>query len=202
MIIFIAFLQVALDIAYGAAAMATGGAPLPIGLAPVTITLILASLYSLMWYYVVLPFGTVKFANNPNNFDTSKEQEEFGSDALSFLEAIAKYHSYITGVLFAMLLGKKFLDVILKWNIFSTIVLSELPSAIKWMMGIYLAYKVVFGILSFIQPWIENVHMRYLFIDLLLSVIGFRENIIMLLMFVLNFFAMASFTLAHYWLIG
>ncbi len=46
------WIVIALDIAFGYAAMETGGAPLLIGMAPVTITLIIASLFSLMWCHI------------------------------------------------------------------------------------------------------------------------------------------------------
>ncbi len=105
------------------------------------------------------------------NFDSVEEQQAFASDTASFLKTVAKYHSYITGVLFSMLIGKRFLDAILKKELFVKILSSDLPLVIKGMMGIYLAFNVLSGILGFIQPLI-NVHLRYLFIDLLLSVIG------------------------------
>ncbi len=196
------WIVIALDIAYGAAAMATGGAPLLIGLAPVTITLILASLYSLMWYYVVLPIGTAVFANNQNNFDTSEEQEKFRSDALTFLWSISKVHNGLMKIGMAALIGKSsfsknVIDYFGKISMVEKIILAPIPSLLKYMMYIAVLDMVLGGLTTMLEPLIVNSHLNYLVIDLLLTVIGTVDKKLTVLMFILNFFGWIVYRFAY-----
>ncbi|RMG42665.1 MAG: hypothetical protein D6732_00725 [Methanobacteriota archaeon] len=200
------WIVIALDIAYGAAAMATGIAPLLIGLAPVTIALIIASLYSLLWYYIVLPFGLAVYAKNPNNFNTADEKQTFVEDASTFLEQVSTSHGQIASFLTAMLLIKGPLGIrtaienILELSKFKEIANAALSGVIKWMMRILVGYGVLNTILGYFQPLIENGHLRYLLIDLFLSGIGLANKYLMTLMFILNFIAWISFKVGEFWI--
>ncbi len=108
----------------------------------------------------------MNFAKHAGNFDSVEEQQAFASDTASFLETEAMYHLLLSLFLRKVLFDVNFLDAILKLNVFRKIMAFNYPLAIKGMMGIYLGYKVMLGILGFIGPLI-NVHLRYFF-DLLL----------------------------------
>ncbi len=159
-----------------------------------------------MWYYVVLPIGTAVFANNPNNFDTSKEQQTFAEDASTFLKQVSTYHGQLASLLMALLLIKgslgirKAIENILKLSKFKEIANAALSGVIKWMMRILVGYGVLNAILGYIQPLIENGHLRYLLIDLFLSGMGLVNKYLMTLMFILNFFAWISFKVGDLWI--
>ncbi len=92
-----------------------------------------------------------------------------------------------------------FLDAILKWNVFRTIVASDYPLVIKGMMSIVMGIAALGGILKFFMLFID-VHYRYLVIDLLLSLIGLEKR--MMVMFVLNSLGLILFAFGYFLLTG
>ncbi len=173
--------------------MATGGAPLLIGLAPVTITLILASLYSLMWYYVVLPIGTAVFANNQNNFDTSEEQEKFKKNSFDFLQTIGRFHVMLA-VLGSKVMfqkgtsGRDVLQEEVSKGLISNIVRSEFG----WVAKILALSSVLIALGTSFSELVSlflKSHYVFLLIPFVLSIIGLFERHIGIIMFYLNSFA-------------
>ncbi len=143
----------------------------------------------------------MNFAKHAGNFDSVEEQQAFASDTASFLKTITFYHLILSLFLRKVLFDVNFLDAILKWNVFRTIVASDYPLVIKGMMSIVTGIAALGGILKFFMLFID-VHYRCLVIDLLLSLIGLGKRMMMLLMFVLNFFGLVLFGISLLFLMG
>ncbi|RMG40558.1 MAG: hypothetical protein D6732_03210 [Methanobacteriota archaeon] len=180
--------MIALDIAYGAAAMATGIAPLLIGLAPVTIALIIASLYSLLWYYIVLPFGTAVFANNPSNFDTGEEQEEFKADFTNFFLFLFEFHSVMATVN-GIVYSKK--DPSQTVNDFLSPVSGQSISD-RILKNLFVIIGII-GLVYMFSSLIGEPHHWFLLIDLGLTVIGLFSRPISIFLLILNLCAALVF---------
>ncbi len=186
---------IALDIAYGVATMATGGAPLLIGLAPVTITLILASLYYLMWYYIFLPFGTAYVANDANNFETKQEQDEFNSKATDFITDLRDIHALLMAFNLITIRGSKVKEVI------TELIVQEVPNIIptEFLRKLVSYGIVVANILMLIQTIyqiISNPHLQFLMIDVIISILGMRYKLIGIVMLLLNLIATIFFSIS------
>ncbi len=177
-------------------------------MAPVTITLIIASLFSLMWYYIVLPFGTVKFANNPNNFDTAEKQKEFKKNSFEFIQAIGGFHVMLAILLSKVMFQKETngVDVLqdeVSKGLISNIVKSEFGwiSKILALSSVFIALETSF---SGLVSTFLNSHYTFLMIPFILSIIGLFERHVGVLMFFLNSIAgivWSVLTLIYDWII-
>ncbi|RMG32164.1 MAG: hypothetical protein D6732_13755 [Methanobacteriota archaeon] len=187
------WIVITFDIVYGVAAMATGIAPLLIGLAPVTITLIIASLYSLLWYYILLPFGLAVYANNANNFNSTDEQEEFKKNSFDFLKTIGEIHLMLAILNIKVMFQKGTSGAeVLQDEVSKGLISNIIRSEFGWVAKILALFSVLIALgtsFSGLVSTFLNSHYTFLIIPFVLSIIGLFERHIGIIMFYLNSFA-------------
>ncbi|RMG38804.1 MAG: hypothetical protein D6732_04750 [Methanobacteriota archaeon] len=180
-------------------AMATGIAPLLIGLAPVTIALIIASLYSLLWYYILLPFGLAVYANNANNFDSSEEQLLFQYQSKDYLETLYKIHKSSAEFIFlSTKVGIRGLVSYAK-NLLTHLYRLLTANLAAALVGLVMIVDFLDDYSSVFEIF-YNEHFSYLIIDLALSVVSFVNSYLATTMLVLNAVGAIVYGIAQWWM--